>query len=298
MKSYIYFLIALLLTLSACDSYNQDDFEPEYVVESYLIAGEPLPEVRLSQTSTIHQAYRFEDFAVGGARVKVMLLNEQGEVEETINYQLGREGIYLPVLAHEVRPLRRYALEVQPAGEAGLITASTLVPGMFDLDELAETTIVYQEGDALALNMTQSVYPGRPAIYINKVEALDTSYALTPLYQDLVDDGEIDKEDVIDNSSGIMNEANFEAYAEDKLTLIVPWIGIAYYGPNALVVDAVDDNVFDFMRSIEENGARPLGERENVIDHVEGGRGIFGSLARARTQVFVEHTGLNVQDSD
>lgn len=287
MNTYKYILLALCLVFTACDSYNQDDYTSEYVVESYLIAGEPLPVVKLSQTSTINATYRFEDYAVEGATVMVTLLNDAGQVEETFRYMPGERGVYVPLVEHDVLPLRRYGLQVQPPEGDELITASTLVPEMFFIDELDVNTITYQEGEALAFDMSQSTYPGRSAIYINKVEAVDTSYALTPLYKDLVEDGEVTKEDLIDNSSGILNEANFQPASEDMLTVIVPWIGIAFYGPNNLVVDAIDDNVFDFVRSIEENGVRPLGERENVIDHVEGGRGIFGSLARARVQIFV-----------
>lgn len=286
MKSYIYILALLLFT--ACDTYTQDEYTPEYVVESYLIAGEPLPEVRLSQTSSITTAYRFEDFAVGGATVKVSLLGADGRVEETFQYTAHERGVYDSLEDHVVLPLRRYALEILPPGEDELITASTFVPGSFFMEAIEEAAIVYQESEALELTISQSEYPGRPAIYINKVQALDTTFALTPLYQDLVDDDEVSKQELIDNSSGILNEANFEAESEEFLTVIVPWIGIAFYGPNDLVVDAVDDNIFDFMRSIEENGARPLGERENVIDHVSGARGIFGSLARVRTSVFVQ----------
>jgi len=287
MNTNKYLLVALILVLPACDSYKQDDYTPEYVVESYLIAGEPLPVVKLSQTSTINAAYRFEDYAVEGASVMITLMNDAGQVEETFRYMAAERGVYVPLVEHEVLPLRRYGLLVQPPEGADVITASTVVPDMFFIDALGVSTIVYQDGDALAFDISQSTYPGRSAIYINKVEAVDTSYALTPLYQDLVDDGELTKEDLIDNSSGILNEANFQPASDNMLTVIVPWIGIAFYGPNNLVVDAIDDNVFDFVRSIEENGARPLGERENVIDHVEGGRGIFGSLARARVQIMV-----------
>ena len=290
MKTTLYIFLVLIL-FSACDSYEQDDYTTEYVVESYLIAGESLPIVKLSETSPINASYHFEDYAVEGATVMIMLMDGKGRVEDTFRYAARERGVYEPLVQHDVLPLRRYALEVVPPGEREPITASTVVPGMFFIEALHVDTIVYQQGEALAVNMSQSTYPDRPAIYINKVESLDTTYALTPLYQDLVDDNDLTKEDLIDNSSGIMNEANFEFKSDGMLTLIVPWIGIAFYGPNDLVVDAVDDNVFDFVRSIEENGVRPLGERENVIDHVEGGRGIFGSLARARVQVFVSAEG-------
>ena len=286
MKYFFYCLLALLL-VNACDTYTQDDFSPEFVVESYLIAGEQLPVVRLSETSPFNAVYRFEDFAVDDATVTISLLDTDGRPEATYAYTTQAPGIYSPGETHEVLPLRRYALNITPPSNSEPISASTLVPGAFTITPLTVDTLVYQSDGALELEMTYSEYPGRPAIYMNKVQTLDTSYALTPLYQDLLDEDDISKQELVDNSSGITNEANFIDPSSERLKVTVPWIGIAFYGPNDIVVDAIDDNLYDFLRSREENGVRPLGERENTIDHITGGRGVFGSLARERVHIFV-----------
>ena len=281
-----YTIYLILLLFAACDTYKQDDYTPEFVVESYLIAEEPLPIVKLSETSPINARYRFEDLAIEGATVTVSLLGEDGEAEETYRYSAESRGVYAPLDPHDVLPLRQYELHIVPPYGSD-ITASTIVPGAFDIMPLPFDTLIYQSEESLEFQMTFSAYPGRPAIYMNKVHALDTSYALTPLYQDFAEDDDEIREEVIENSSGITNEANFYTSSDEFLLVTLPWVGVAYYGPNDIVVDAIDDNLFDFLRSREENGLRPPGERENTIDHITGGRGIFGSLTREQVRIFV-----------
>ncbi|CAN0571581.1 unnamed protein product, partial [Laminaria digitata] len=233
-------------------------------------------------------AYRFEDLAVDGAEITISLISADGGAEEVYRYQASDKGVYRPVDESEiVQGRRRYELEISIPGHSEQLTANTWVPGDFFIQAMESDTLIYQDEEALLLSVSQSPYPGRPAIYMNKLEALDTTFALTPFYQGLYEEDEVTKQELIDNSSGITNEANFEFVSDEMLGVIVPWVAVAFYGPNDIVIDAIDDNIFDFLRSQEENGVRPLGERENVIDHISGGRGIFGSLARARTHIFV-----------
>ena len=291
MKHIIHSLSVLLVVLSfsACDTYSQDDFSSEYVVESYLIAGEPLPALKLSETAPIDGAYRFEDYAVSSARVTLTQLNDAGETEKNHVYREQQRGIYLPADQTDlVEGGRQYSLRIEPAGSGDVIRASTIVPGIFTIAPPEEDTLIYQSADALLLEVSRSLYPGREAIYMNKLQALDTTATLTPLYKDLWEGGEVTKDDLVENSSGITNEANFVEISEETLGILVPWIGVAFLGPNDIVIDAIDDNLYDYARSLEENGSRPLGERDNPIDHIEGARGIFGSLARARVRVYVK----------
>ena len=287
LKSIQILLGALLF--GACDSYTQDEFVPEYIVESYLIAGEPLPALKLSETAPTGAFYRFENYGVDGADVRVFLLDESGSVEKEFRYFGRSNGIYEPSVGDEfVLGKRRYAVEIEVPGGPSTIEASTLVPGEFFIQEFDTDTLTYQEEETLKLDVSRSEYPGRQSIYINKLHAIDTTFALTPFYQGLWEEDEISKEDLIDNSSGIINEANFEPLAGDLLRIELPWVAVAYFGPNDIVVDAIDDNLFDFMRTRDNNGVGPFGEFDNPVDHIEGARGIFGSLARARIRIYVE----------
>lgn len=286
MKKTIY--LALVLLLAGCDTYSQDAYRPEYIVESYLIAGEQLPIIKLSETAPIDAVYNFDKYAVEGAAVQITLYDDEGRTEEIYQYSAEGKGYYSPVNnASSVIPGRKYALQIEIPGHTEIIRASTLIPGIFSIEQPVSDTLVYQNEAALILRASPSIYPGRPAVYMNKLQAIDTTFALTPFYNDLWEEDLVSKDELVENSSGITNEANFEILPDGMLAVEVPWVGVAFLGPNDIVMDAIDDNIFDFLRSREDNGTRPLGERENLVDHIEGGRGIFGSFARARVRVFV-----------
>ena len=286
-------VLAALLVLSACDTYEQDDYADEIVVEAYLAAGEPLPEVKVSRTAPIDRFYRFEDFAVDDASVVVSLLDEAGGVEARYPYVRAAEGRYRPAgQAVAVQPLRRYALEVDVPGEAGTVRASTLVPGGFRVLDFTADTVRYQGTEQFQARVTRSDYPGRQSYYIFTLVALDTSFGLTPFYADFVgdDDDDAQPEDFMRNASGLSNEANFDPNPDGTLTMRLPWVAIAFYGPNEIVANALDDNLYDFLRSRLQGGTRSPGEMDNLLDHVDGGRGIFGSMARDSFTVFIQRT--------
>jgi hypothetical protein len=260
------------------------------MVEAYLVAGQPLPTLKLSTTVPIDGVYRFEDVAVGSATVAVALLDDRGDIEERYPYGPHAKGVYGPLDGEDVvQPSRRYSLEVDVPGADETIRAVTLVPGDFRVIAFDPDTVVYQATDRLEILATKSTYPGRQSFYIAKLQVADTTFGLTPFYRDLVDEGEEDAATLMENSSGIVNEAYFTHNPDGSLTLPLPWIAVAFYGPNQVVINAIDDNVYDFVRSQRdnENENRSPGEIDNVIDHIEGGRGVFGSMVRDSIQVVV-----------
>ncbi len=108
---------------------------------------------------------------------------------------------------------------------------------------------------------------------------------LTPFYAQLLEDSDTPEEDLFlfsNNSSGILNEGNFEPNDDGSITIQYPWVGIAFFGENQIVANTIDDNVYDFVRSQQvQLGGSTLspGEIQNVIYHIDGGIGVFGSLA-------------------
>ena len=49
--------IFILTLLAGCELYKQDNYQEYYVVESYLIANNVLPELRLSTTAPVDAEY-------------------------------------------------------------------------------------------------------------------------------------------------------------------------------------------------------------------------------------------------
>lgn len=285
-------LLLLFLLLQGCDLYPQDDYREYYVVESYLVANEELPEVLLTRTLPADVEYSFERAAVSEADVSVRLLDEQGNIETEVGYELDSRGVFIPQTSLTVEPEHWYELAINlPNGET--IRSQTLVPGSFQTVEMPADTVVYQSEEQITVTTTRSSYPGRQSYFIFTV-AVDSPAVenLTPFYLDAYNDGEEDLSEFTINSSGIINEGNYDENPDNTLTLRVPWLAIAFYGDNEITASAIDDNLYDFIRSqnVQTGGGPstlPPGEIQNIIYNVEGGIGIFGSIATSSNTVFI-----------
>lgn len=296
MKRTTILQFATLFSLSvvyftACDTYQQDDYVEQVVVQSWLIADEPLPSIKLSRTIPIDEVYSFDRAAISNAQVEVRLLNANQQAERTYTYSVSQPGIYLPTVDHViVEPLRRYELLVRIRGKAD-ITAQTLVPGRFRTVSQNNTRIRYQSTDQLELEVTRSIYPGRQNYYVFTIETLDPENAeLTPFYAYIL--GASQREDVFINQSGILFEANTELNpVTNTLMFKLPWIGVAFYGPTRITSNTIDDAMYNFIRTKNvQLGGSTLspGEINNVATNVTNGIGFFGSLARSSIEVVIE----------
>lgn len=285
------FVIATALLFFGCDSLEVQGVD-DYVVEAYLIEGEELPIVRLSRTAEVNAQYDFTELAVTDATARIDLLDASGNVETTVNYSQ-RQNLYWPDDDLVVQAGRSYRLSVDVPGADEQIVATTLVPGSFAIIEGKPDSVLYQGDDQFAVNVTESVYPGRQAVYIFSVEALEASTEnLTPFYREVVDpdnDG-ADIDEVIVNESFVINEANFDQLPDGTFSIKLPWLAVAFYGTNNIIVNALDDNLYDFTRShVVQQGGSTLspGEIPNVIDHIDGATGVFGSISRQSVEVVI-----------
>ncbi|MEM1042185.1 MAG: DUF4249 family protein [Bacteroidota bacterium] len=296
-------LLLLALGFTAGCDLAEEDFRPDVVVEGVLIAEEPMTSVRLSESAPIGEVYAFERQALSGATVRVVLLSASGESEQTVRFvedvggtgTNGGPGVYVPELRPKpvVQAGRRYRLEVEVPGERGLVPPGTLVraettvPDTFRIEAQPPPAISYDiDAPSPALDVTSSDAPGRQAIFVFNIRALEPErYPLTPLAAAFVEDGDLDAENLTSTSSPILNEANYARNADGTLRLRVPWFAINYFGPNVFTVNALDDALYDFLRSrnaqFNPTTLSP-GEIQRVLSNVEHGLGLFGSLARAR----------------
>jgi hypothetical protein len=302
-----------LLPLVGCDL-AEDDFQPEVVVEAFLVASERLPTIRLSTTAPIGAAYSFEAYALSGAEVELVLLSDEpgADDEEAVFFyeeQVGLPGRdefpgnYVPLVEDRatarVLPGRAYRLVVRvpdrpdlvPAGEA--VRAETVVPDTFRIVAPPPDTIRYAIAEpAPAIDVTRSVNPDRQGLFVFNIEALaPDEYGLTPTIASLIEDtDDVGPEDFVQTSSPVLNEENYEEIAPGVLRLRVPWFAIAFYGPNRLSANALDDALYDYLRSRDAQfnpTTLSPGEIQRVLSNVENGAGVFGSLARVRTSVFI-----------
>lgn len=283
-------IIAALAILTSCELYEQNEYQEYYVVESYLIANGNLQQVRLSTTNPIDESYQFEDNAISGATVTIQRLNPDSSVAEEYSYRQQRPGVYTPVDSITVQAAQLYRLQVTtPNGDE--ISATTYVPGNLETINELESGYVYQSPQQVELTTTPSSYiTDRQTYFVFTISAQDTNpNNLTPFYADQVDD-ETDIEEFYINSSGIVNGANFEQHSDGTTTLQLPWLAIAFFGSNDIIVSAIDDNLYDFLRSQgTQSGGSTLspGEIQNIRYNVDGGIGIFGSMASDTISTFI-----------
>ena len=285
-KIFKFIAIVAIICFTGCDTNNFERHIPEVVVESYLIAGEPIAKVRVSRSASAQRTYDFTQNAIKGAEVIVSRLSANGSVDEITRFEEFEEqpGLYWPLEENIIQAGSTYRLEVEPGG-FDMVTATTIVPGAFEIVRASADTLVYQGGEQFELDVTRSEYPGRQSIFVFATESLSpTVELLTPFYKDITGDSEEDLASLRITESPLINEGNYDVNDDGTLTIKLPWIAVAFFGPNRLTANALDDNMYDFLRSqfVQQGGSTlSPGEIPNVIEHVEGGTGVFGSLSRS-----------------
>lgn len=296
MKALGFPLLLLSVLLVACDPSANRDYQRYVVVESYLIAGHSLPPVLLSWSSPVEQEYRFQDAALPDADVRIQLLDSDGEPDETFPYQMVQPGIYQPagLPTHRVQPRKRYRL-LADIPEEGQVTALTAIPDTFRVISNVPESIVYQQ-DTLRIQISNSIATERQNVYLFQTTASDVRLDnMTPFYRDVVEGGDSTVEEFTNNASTPINEKNFQETEEGYIELQFPWIAAAFYGENRIIANSLDRNLVDFLRSqdVQTGGSTlPPGEIPNVISHIEGGVGVFGSFSADTISTRFERPGI------
>lgn len=292
------FAILFLLLFSSCDIYEQDEYRELIVLEAYAIAGRPLPDVRISRTLPIADEYSFNEAAITSAAVVITVTNSEGSENGSFSYFQQRQGVYRANdRNYRVEAGSTYRIDVQFQDRPDQLRAITTVPAQFEILSEVKDSYVYQSEDQLEILLTATESDARQNIYVFNTLTREPSVDnLTPFYQDAVVNGDSELQEFFDNSSGLINEGNFTINDDQTILLRFPWIGVAFYGENAVVTNSVDQNLSDLVRSEElqlGGSTLPPGEIPNLIYNVEGGIGVFGSMV---TDTIVTRFARNQQD--
>ncbi|MEX0780358.1 MAG: DUF4249 family protein [Balneolales bacterium] len=283
----------LMMLFTGCelyDFYEQDEYEEQYFVYSQLTALEPLPRVELYTTTPFDTEFIRDERRAGGGKVAIHLMDAQGDREETYEYTELSDGRHryrsdepVPVL-----PMRTYELEITLPGSGEKMTSHTTVPDTFRVAQAVRDSVTYLQDDLLEFEVTKSAYPGRESYYMLATKALDRdNYGLTPYYEEST----LHRNGLLHIRTPIMNEASFESQ-NNRLQILFPWENIAHYGPNEFIVRTIDDNMHDFYLTLDSqtgNDHLSPGEMRNIKYNIEGGIGLFGSMATAKAEGFVEN---------
>lgn len=283
-STLVIFPILLVLWFQGCDIYEQDSYQELVVLEAYAIAGRTLPDVRLSTTSPVNEEYTFDDVALNDATVLISRLDDNGNVLDDFPYQLEGSGVYRAIdQTTLVEAGARYRINVQFDSRSDQLTAETVIPRQFEILSEVEESYVYQSEDQLEILLSATESNAAQNVYVfNTISLEPVPENLTPFYSDAVEGDDTEIEDFFNNSSGLINEGNFEINDDQTILLRFPWIGVAFYGENAVVTNSVDGNLADLVRSEElqlGGSTLPPGEIPNLIYNVQGGIGVFGSIS-------------------
>lgn len=295
--------VALAVVLMGCDTTTTQP-DPQVVVEAYLEAEAPLQTVRLTRSVRVDSAYDSQRAAIRNADVVLQQLDADRSVAASIPYRESENdpGVYVPTREVTAQPRTTYRLRATPpTGKE--VTATTTVPDTVSAVRTENDTVTYptpQRPEPPQFSLT--VRPGTATLERQNVYVLTATSRLdfqntpedslqrqlTPFYADSYDSDSDTLASFRVNSSGLLNEANFGRNDDGTLTIRLPWLAVAFYGPNRIEASVVDDNLYDLLRTqqAQQMGLAP-GEIPNVIEHVDGGTGVFGSYARVGADVLV-----------
>ncbi len=289
LSSIIAFGLLLLLITASCDIYDQDDYEEFVVVEAYMVANRPLPEIFISKTSPVDEEYLSDQQYLSGAIVQIVQLNDLGEDHQIFSYSFNsNSNTYQPDEPHDVLPRQTYRLDIQFTNREEIIRAFTTIPDAFQIINEVPESVVYQSSEQLELSITAPGQLGSQNVFVFSTKSLEPiEENLTPFYKASFDNDNFELSDVMINSSGLINEGNFEINTDGTITLRFPWIGVAFFGESEIIISSVDRNLDELVRSQQvQLGGSTLspGEIPNLKYNIEGGIGIFGSLSSDTTR--------------
>jgi len=297
--------LLIVVFIAGCDSASPSEHSEELVVEAYLVAGQELPPVWLTKTIDVEDRFTSGSAAVSEASVSISLLSESGQVAERIQYvrTFDEPGKYIPVADHLVQHSQTYRLDADAGGNMDAVRAETSVPQAFELIESSHVEIEYKDPAQWSMLVTQSSHANRQAVFVFTMESLDASVEtlVNPYFEFYFDDEDPDEregleffpgdiEELLRFSSPPINEGNYEVFSDGTLRVKLPWFAVPFYGRVQVTMSTLDDNLYDFQRyqQVQQGGGLlSPGELPNVVDPVEGGGGIFGSMARVSDIVTV-----------
>lgn len=273
-RSLLAFLIGAF-TLSAgvfsgCDGAIDSAYQEELVLSAFLFEGEHLDSVVLERTTPFGQKIDDDAIAVEGADIKI---TSNGETFTLLPLP-GRKGrYYLP--DHVIEGGRKYDIEVRSGQH--VLRSSTIVPRSISFiglnDSLPPSRVLYLDTS----NYGQFVY----SLKAGPQDPTHTQYLMQVTSLDVLDQNKIRNPPPgppVDTSAS----SRYSFFRTSPDFRIVPSL-ISHFGKNRIAIHALDSNWFDYHRMV-------LGSRGNyqpTLNHVQGGRGVFGSSARDTVTVLI-----------
>ena len=293
-------LLALVL-MPACSTERSDDafFAPGGagvpVVDAMLVVGKPFPDVFVTRTLAPNRPFSLDAAGVRGATIAI-----DGDGMRRTYVESSPPGRYVPFGAAIVQPETEYRLRVTlPDGK--IVRASTTTP---DSLRVREWVLLDSSGQNVLQRLrTFDEFPANEdTVYTLPENQLTFSRGLLEVrlengpaegYLVGLQSLDLDSELLVDTS--FLNDDDLDnftrsnqspPFAATQSTLRAPWFAIYYQGRYKVRVFKMDRNWYDLARTdpvLGQGGFGFGGEAgDNTVPplfHVDGGVGLFGSMA-------------------
>ncbi len=286
MKRYMIHIFSLLcvmfiaFAISGCGDPAPYDYEPAYMVEAYLIVGEPISHVILMKSTNLKDSLNYEKSLVRDADVRISC--EGREFKLAIDPK-GEDGYYAIDKSYLVEPGKEYNLKiVMPGGK--IVTGKTITPRVFSWAKKAPRVIPYPKDtinlppeDSLEISWTGEA---QMPFYMICVKALDTTgygkYLVPPTQEK---NRRIHKPWAEDRH--FRELASYSFVASTKVPIV--WNVFRWYGLHEVNVYAPDYNYLRwFLQVLSSAQIDPL------LSSVQGAIGVFGSASVVRDTAFLQ----------
>lgn len=278
--------VASIFAVSACGDPAVQDYIEDYAVESLLVVGEPIRGVRVLKTVDVVDSFSFDQSAVRTAKVRIFEENRRIDLQFRADSIPNLGAFFAP---DTVRPNTNYRLEVEltdSRGDTRRLTGNMRTPPQIAWVRPPRDTLFYPQDtvglpspDSLAISWTP--VPGATD-YIISVQCLDTlNYGiyLRPPTQEknrrMVRFFEV-------NLPRYNETIRFGFRATNNSPLV--WTGFKWFGKNRITIYAPDNNWLRWYRLI---GFSQNPRYNPLLGSIEGGKGVFGSAAVVRRDVFM-----------
>lgn len=276
MKNILFIL--LVIFLFSCVEDNENQFKEEYLLEAFIIVGDPISNIRFMRTIPILDTFSLERVIIQDA--DIIIFNEIGD---TLALELNEDitKAYQAIdKSYLVKENVKYNLKVIYKNDTMIATTTT--PKVFNWFEKAPDIIQYPK-DSIKLNEQVKVKwenPGSFNFYHIVTKCLDTlEYGK---YLDSATD-ELNRRIVIfrENDSRYKNITNHGLSPNNEGSII--WTTFKWYGLQEVTIYNPDYNWFRWLGQYFQS------EYNDILSSVDGKkvRGVFGSASAIRDTTFI-----------
>lgn len=277
-------LTSFALVFAACEDPAPTEYIPEYVVEAFLIVGDPIDGIRITRSQSVADTFRYRNSAISDADVRL----KAGDTTYQLRYR-ANDGVgeyYLPDTTTTVQPLTNYELVVTTS-DGTTITGSTRTPeevrwirephGVIQYP--TDTINLANPPDSLSLAWTPVTGVTEYLIAVRCLDTLGYGRYLDPPTEE--------------TNRRIERFFNAEDPRYDEVTRIgfiqasgVPlvWYAFKWFGLHEVTVYASDVAFVNWYKMTYWQ--RPP-TYEPLLGNVKGGLGVVASASVARKQVFM-----------